>query len=132
MMWPLLRAIGDSDDSPEYQADTVGHPADDRANDGERIAEIVTAATRTTGTANPGAYGEVVAARLLPDLLPYQVGTAATFGFGGFNGHTLADNAPEVMYSLLTNTAFSSGLTSAVAAETRSDEFPYVVPATKS
>jgi hypothetical protein len=33
------------------------------------------------------------------------------------------------MYSLVTNTAFQSGLTAASAAEARADGFPYVVPA---
>lgn len=130
MMWPLFRAIGDADDS-DYASGTASHPADDRANDGTRVAEMITAATRIIGAAEPGAYGDAVSQRLLPDLLPYKVGTPATFGFAGFNGRTLADNAPEVMYSLVTNTGFATGFTSAVAATTRSDEFPYVVPSTQ-
>jgi hypothetical protein len=39
------------------------------------IAEMITAATRFTGTANPEAYGKTVTQLLLPDLLPYKVGT---------------------------------------------------------
>jgi hypothetical protein len=70
-----------------------------------------------------------VTQRLLPDLLPYKVGTSAAFSFVGFNGRTLAGNAPEVMYGLVTNTGFPTGLRAADAAETRQDECPYVVPA---
>jgi uncharacterized protein DUF4331 len=128
MVWPLFRALGDSDDSDEYAADTAGHPADDRARDGARIAELVAAASRFAGTADPEAYGRLVADRLLPDLLPYRVGTPAAFSFAAFNGRSPADNAPEVMYGLITNSAFPTGLTSAAAAETRQDSFPYVVP----
>jgi hypothetical protein len=129
MMWPLFRAMGDSDDSARYLRDTAASPAGDRANDEDRVLDLVTAAAHSTGTANPAAYAEVVAGRLLPDLLPYRVGTPAAFSFAGFNGRSLADNAPEVMYGLITNTGFPTGLTSANAAETRQAGFPYVVPA---
>ena len=35
------------------------------------------------------------------------------------------------MYSLVINTGFATGLTSADASDTHSDEFPYVVPSSK-
>jgi hypothetical protein len=62
-----------------------------------------------------------------PSLLPYTVGTTAAFSFAGFNGRSFADNAPEVMYGLITNSGFPTGLQSRDAAETRQDEFPYLV-----
>jgi hypothetical protein len=65
--------------------------------------------------------------RLLPDVLPYRIGTPAGFSFAGFNGRTLGDNAPEAMFSLVTNSAISSGLPPTDAADTRSPRFPYVV-----
>jgi hypothetical protein len=132
MMWPLFRAVGDADDSDRYSESTSGRPVDDETRDGARIATMIGAAARATGTRNPEAYTQTVVARLLPDLLPYQVGTPASFSFAGFNGRCLDDNAPEVMYSLVTNTGFSSGLRAADAAETRSASFPYVVPTAES
>ena len=42
----------------------------------------------------------------------------------------LAVNAPEVMFSLVLGAAVPTGLRMAQAAETRSDDFPYVVPHT--
>jgi hypothetical protein len=128
MVCPLFRAVGDHDDSAEYRRDTLAHPADDPANDGERIAELVAAAVRPTAVSDPAAYGRAVVARLLPDLLPYRVGTPAWFSFAGFNGRALADNAPEVMFALVTNSAVPTGLTAAAAAQARQDKFPYVVP----
>jgi Domain of unknown function (DUF4331) len=128
MVWPIFRAIGGDDESSDYARDTIARPADDLANDGARIQEMITTASRLTGTADPQAYGELVTSRLLPDLLPYQVGTPAAFGFAGFNGRGLADNAPEVMFSLITNTGFSTGLSPSDAEETRGKQFPYVVP----
>jgi hypothetical protein len=129
MMWPLFRALGGDDDSAEYHRDTTARPADDQANDAGRVAAFVAAAVRRTGVGDPDGYGRAVAARLLPDVLPYRVGTSASFTFAGFNGRALADNAPEVMYGLVTNSAVPTGLVAASASETRQDKFPYVVPA---
>jgi len=82
------------------------------------------------GTADdPEGYGQAVAGDLFPDVLPYVVGTPATYGFAGRNGRTLADNAPEAMLSLVTNMAVPSGLKPAVASGQRSGTFPYVIPA---
>ena len=129
MMWPLFRALGGEDDSAEYQRDTAAQPADDPANDTGRVAAFVATAVRRTGIGDPDGYGRAVAARLLPDVLPYEVGTTAAFSFAGFNGRALADNAPEVMYGLVTNSAVPTGLVAASAAETRQDKFPHVIPA---
>jgi hypothetical protein len=57
------------------------------------------------------------------------VGTPATFVFATRNGRALADNAPEVMMSLVTGTAIPSGLKPAVAAGQRTRAFPYLIPA---
>jgi hypothetical protein len=41
----------------------------------------------------------------------------------------MADNAPEVMLSLVSGKAVPSGLTPSVTKNQRHDKFPYVVPA---
>lgn len=66
---------------------------------------------------------------LFPDVLPYVIGTPAVYGFAARNGRTLADNAPEAMLSLVTNTAVPSALKPAVAKNQRDSNFAYVVPA---
>lgn len=43
--------------------------------------------------------------------------------------HDEADNAPEVMLSLVTAMAIPSGLKASVARDQRASSFPYVVPA---
>ncbi|MDM7856411.1 DUF4331 family protein [Cellulomonas alba] len=128
MIWPLFLALGGDDDSQEYHRDTEAHPSQDLDNAGERVSRMVAAAVRRTGVGDPEAYARRVARRLLPNVLPYTVGTPAAFGFAGFNGRALADNAPEVIYGLVTNSAVPTGLTADDAAETRQDTFPYVVP----
>lgn len=96
MVWPLFRAMGGEDDSDRYAGDTTAHPAQDRADDGARVRDMISVVAGSTGTEDPHAYAEQVTARLLPDVLPYRVGTPAAFSFAGFNGRALADNAPEV------------------------------------
>ena len=72
---------------------------------------------------------ETVARELLPDVLPYVVGTPATYSFAARNGRTMADNAPEAMLSLVSGMAVPSGLKPSVAKNQRDDKFPYVVRA---
>ena len=85
------------------------------------------AASGTSG--DPRAYGQTVARTLYPDVLPYVVGTPATFGFATLNGRTQADNAPEAMLSLVAGTAVPTGLNLSTSQQQRSKDFPYVVPA---
>ncbi len=117
MMWPIFWP----DDIDFTNPANTRHPAQDFAADGGHIAEQVAAVVAATGPSDdPHAYGETVARELFPDVLPYVVGTAATFGFAAHNGRTLADNAPEVMLSLVTGCAVPSGLSPAVASHVRS------------
>ena len=128
MIWPIFR---DANSDAASQANET-HPADDTMNYGKPFREIVAATLVRLGTTTrPEAYADAVAQRLLPDTLPYQVGTAAVFGFTDFNGRALGDNAPEVVFSLVTNSAVSTGLPPATTAGTRTETFPYVVPATR-
>jgi hypothetical protein len=126
MMWPIFWP-GDTDFSdPANQR----HPSADRSAIGKHIADLIAAAVSANGTSDdPEGYGETVADALLPDVLPYVVGTPATYGFAARNGRTLADNAPEAMLSLVLNTAVPSGLRPSVSRHLRAREFPYVVPA---
>jgi hypothetical protein len=125
MMWPIFWP----DDTDFSNPANVRHPSDDVSADGKHIGDHIAAVVSASGTSdNPQGYGQTVARRLLPDVLPYVVGTHATYGFSVFNGRTLADNAPEAMLSLVTNSAVPSGLKPAVAEHLRNSEFPYVVP----
>ncbi len=126
MMWPIFWP-GDTDFSNPAN---TRHPSEDVAAAASYIGEQVAAVVAAMGTCgDPAGYGQAVAATLFPDVLPYVVGTPAVYGFAGFNGRTLADNAPEAMLSLVTSTAVPSGLTPAIAQNERSSTFPYVVPA---
>jgi hypothetical protein len=126
MMWPIFWP----DDTDFSDPANERHPSADFNADGKHIGDLVTAVVAASGTSgDPPSYGETVAHLLLPDVLPYLVGTPATYGFAGFNGRTLTDNAPEAMLSMVLNTAVNSGLRPSVSEQLRSTRFPYVVPA---
>jgi Domain of unknown function (DUF4331) len=125
MMWPIFWP----NDTDFANPANVRHPSDDVSAEGRHIADQVAAVVAASGaSADPLDYGQAVAKRLLPDVLPYMIGTPATFSFDAFNGRTQADNAPEAMLSLVTNTAVPSGLKPSVAEHLRGTTFPYVVP----
>ncbi len=124
MMWPIFWP----DDTDFANPANDRHPSADMNAEGKSIADLIAAVVAANGTsADPHGYGQTVARTLFPDVMPYTVGTLATYGFAGINGRTLADNAPEVMFSLVLNTATTSGLRPSVAAKLRAENFPYVV-----
>jgi hypothetical protein len=105
----------------------TGRPADDPVTFGARAAEMIAGTVRAYGTAeDPEAYGRTVAARILPNVLPYTVGTPAVYGFAEWNGRSLTDNAPDVMFSLATNTPVALGITKDSITSKPSHVFPYV------
>jgi hypothetical protein len=126
MMWPIFWP----DDTDFSDPVDTRHPSEDFKAVGKYIGDKVSAVVAAGGTSDdPQGYGQTVARELFPDVLPYVVGTPATYGFATRNGRTLADNAPEVMLSLVSDTAVPSGLKPSVAKQLRSNKFPYVVPA---
>jgi hypothetical protein len=125
MMWPIFWP-NDTDFSDPAN---IRHPSEDFSAAGQFIAHQIAAVVSGSGTSDdPQGYGQTVARRLFPDVLPYEVGTPAAYGFAAFNGRTRADNAPEAMLSLVTNSPVPSGLKPAVAEHLRNSKFPYVVP----
>jgi hypothetical protein len=125
--FPMIHPLFTQHDGELGNQLNTTRPAEDRAVHGKAIADMVTGVVAAYGTAeDPRAYGDAVANRLLPNVLPYTVGTAAVCGFGGVNGRGLTDNAPNVMFSLASNSPIDIGITrNSVTAKPRA-EFPYV------
>jgi hypothetical protein len=125
MMWPIFWP----DDIKFTDPANTRHPSEDFDAVGSYIAERIAGVVAANGTIEESeAYGKAVAQKLFPDLLPYVIGTPATYSFAEFNGRTQADNAPEVMLSLVAGTAVQSGLKPSVSKHLRNDHFPYIVP----
>ncbi len=125
MMWPIFWP-GDTDFSDPAN---TRHPSEDAAAAGAYTAGQIAAVVAASGTADdPQAYGQTVARALFPDVLSYEVGTPAVYGFAARNGRPMADNAPETMMSLVAGTAVPSGLKPSISQHQRDSNFPYVVP----
>ena len=125
MMWPIFWP----DDTDFSNPANTRHPSDDFAADGKYLGDQVATVVAASATSDdPQGYGQTVARQLLPDVMTYQVGTPAVYGFPTRNGRTLADNAPEAMLSLVAGMAVPSGLKPSVAKHLRDSKFPYVVP----
>jgi hypothetical protein len=104
-----------------------GYPRDDFATYGETAIKAVAGVVSAYGTAeDPRAYAKTVAHRLFPNILPYVVGTSAVFGFASWNGRSLTDNAPDVMFSIAANTPVSLGIGKDSVTSKPSKTFPYV------
>jgi Domain of unknown function (DUF4331) len=101
-----------------------GVPADDLTKFGAVIGGV---AEKLSGLADtspyPVDYGKQLASRLLPAVLPYELGTPAAFDFAGFNGRALADDTMDVIITLSSNTPLADGV-APDKARVRA-EFPY-------
>jgi Domain of unknown function (DUF4331) len=108
----------------------AGRPADDWETYGETVTKSIAGVVAAYGTAeDPRSYAEQVAHRMLPNILPYKVGTPAVYGFTEWNGRSLTDNAPDVMFSIAANTPIRLGIDKGSVTSKPSKIFPYVPPA---
>jgi hypothetical protein len=98
-------------------------PSQDRDRHQARAAARIGNIVKAAGTAtDPKAYGESVAARLMPMVTSYRVATPAVYGIGLTNGRALTDDSFDVMMSTVTNRALNDG----VAPGGMRADFPYV------
>jgi hypothetical protein len=124
-----LASIFNPLDSDRASAYNLSHPSEDRALYGPLVTELITkvvAATKTS--ADPAGHARRVVNEIFPDLLRYELGTTANFGFPVRNGRGLTDCVPEVMFALILNKAVPLGLDSTSADGVPRATFPYVAP----
>lgn len=90
------------------------------------VIAVVEQITRAAGTAtDPTGYAHLAARALLPDVIPYDPGLAASFGFAGVNGRGLRDDFGAVVYSVVFNFPMRSALDPLPDLR---DEWPYLPP----
>jgi hypothetical protein len=65
-------------------------------------------------------------------MLSYDVGTPAVFGFAEWNGRSLTDNAPDVMFTIAVNTPVRLGIGKESVTSKPLKSFPYVPAAGES
>jgi hypothetical protein len=111
----------------------AGTPSEDLTTHGKTVAQAIAGVVAANGTVeDPRAYGEKVARRFCPNILPYSVGTPASFGFLEWNGRSLTDNAPDVMFSIAANAPVHLGIGKESVTSKPSKTFPYVPAAGES
>jgi hypothetical protein len=99
-------------------------PAEDVSRFSAPIADVAMKLTRLAGSAaDPAGYGQMLAQKLCPVTLPYELDTAASFTVERLNGRGLADDVMDVILTLATNTPLSDGV--APDMSRMRDEFPY-------
>jgi hypothetical protein len=59
---------------------------------------------------NPEQYADEVVARMCPCVLPYELGSKASFTVDRFNGRPLVTDALDVMFSLAANMPIADGV----------------------
>lgn len=107
----------------DAEAMNKSKPAQDKELHRARAARRIAAIVKAAGTAvDAEAYGEAVAAKLVPIVTPYRVGTPAVYGVGHINGRALSDDAFDVIMSIITNRTINDGVTPGKMRE----DFPYI------
>jgi hypothetical protein len=92
------------------------------ANYSDDVSGVVELITSLAGTApDPAAYGDAIAAALLPDVITYN--TSQPANFGALNGRALADDAVDVALTVVANTPLSDCIGNDSAFRS---SFPYV------
>jgi Domain of unknown function (DUF4331) len=119
--------LNDPNDPEAKDRFNASVPSEDLERFGKSIANFAEKLTTFAGSAaNPGEYGKLLAARLCPNTLPYELGTSAVFEMARFNGRALGDDALDVMLTLVANTPIVDGLVPDRARMRK--EFPYYGP----
>jgi Domain of unknown function (DUF4331) len=120
---PLVTHLWIRDDAMREDFNRTA-PSADNERFAKHIAEIITMTVGLAGTAaDPMAYAQRVLEKVGDMTLPYEIGSAACFGYAGFNGRGLQDDVMDVMLSLTANASLGDGV--APDPERIAARFPY-------
>jgi hypothetical protein len=101
-----------------------GIPSEDVARFGAHVEDIVKRMTiLAKSSGDPAEYARQLAAKLLPNVLPYELGTPAAFDFAAVNGRALSDDVMDVILTQMTNSALADGVSPDLSRMRA--EFPY-------
>ena len=122
--WPLFTHAFLLPNVKLSEAFNRGVPPGDVARFGAHIEDIARRMTTLAMSAgDPAEYARQLAAKFLPNVLPYELGTSAAFDFAAVNGRALSDDVMDVILTQTTNTAFADGVAPDLT-QIRAD-FPY-------
>lgn len=124
---PLILTIFFDPSGEEASAYNAGEPEHDRETYGPLVSALSGRVAAALGaTQGSLTHGTRVRDQLFPDILWYQPGTPAHFGFGQRNGRGLTDPVAEVMFTLVTGRAIPLGIDANSAAGSLRSSFPYL------
>ncbi|MCL1036078.1 DUF4331 domain-containing protein [Shewanella submarina] len=107
-------------------AEHVHHRPDSDASREYAVSGVTLRAVVLDGKmALPVAYADKVAKMMLPDMIPYQVGSKAKYSFESINGRNPADDAMDAVLSILVGREITDN---ANTFDRHPQTFPYVVP----
>lgn len=90
-------------------------------------AETIEKYARMAGfQSDPVAYGKRIAEAILPDAVPYEIGSKAHYGLEGANGRKLSDDAMDAALSWVVGAAVDDGVQQPIGRVAK--DFPFVVP----
>jgi Domain of unknown function (DUF4331) len=122
--WPLFTHIFLLPDVKLSEAFNRGVPSNDISVFGAHVEDVAKRMTTLAMSAgDPAEYAKQLAAKLLPNVLPYELDTSAAFDFAAVNGRALSDDVMDVILTQTTNTALADGVAPDVR-RIRAD-FPY-------
>jgi hypothetical protein len=124
--YPLFTHLFLSDPTSQELAEQyhVTAPSQDAALFGKPIAGFTSKlAARAGAVSDPDEHGISVANRLCPSMLPYELGSEATFTATRFNGRPLFQDAYDVMLTLAAGKPIADGV--APAQDRIKATFPY-------
>jgi hypothetical protein len=124
---PLFTHIFLRDDELREQFNRTPPGEDDATFVSSTIDMVSRYVTASGAVADPSAYARRVASLFGSFSLPYELGSAASFDFVGFNGRALKDNVMDVMLTLLVNAPLSTGIRPDPTRVT--SDWPYLLPA---
>jgi hypothetical protein len=124
--YPLFTHLFLSDPTSQELAEKyhVTTPSQDVSLFAEPIAGFTAKLSSRAGAAgDPHKYGADIANRLCPSMLPYRLGSEASFTATTFNGRPLYQDAYDVMLTLAAGKPVADGV--APAPDRIKSEFPY-------
>ena len=112
--------------NPMEVAEHIQHRPDVDTTRGYAVSgTVLRAVALDNKLANPVAYADAVAVKLLPDMIPYKVGSKAAYTFEKVNGRKPSDDAMDAVLSIFVGRKITDNANSF---DRHPESFPYVMP----
>lgn len=121
---PLVTHMFMANNKMEVSEHTQHRPDSDLTRAYAVSGTVLRAVILDNKMSNPVAYADSVAAKLLPDMIPYKVGTEAAYTFKSINGRKPSDDAMDAVLSMFVGRQITDNANNF---NRHPKKFPYVV-----